>query len=635
MSRQAFCLAWAMEHIFAEVFEARVFGAEIFEKGLHVMKLSRMGIGLGVVVALLASTIEVQAIWQPFSPPWKGQSRPVDVDLTQPDALIDSESLSSLPRDMLRVPLLHDVLTQDFVTYYENNEGRLSVAGAVRRIAFEHDLDWSDTLLRRVFDEPARVLLWRGPDGALRYWALAMERNGLAKILQTLASIAPGDAQLAKAGEIDGAPLYAWRIGPTRTVLLVGKGDRLVALSDPGMLLDAEGGVIETRGAVVTGLLSQDAGARAAALKAFAPDTDPIPADPIPADPLPAGHRVVVGADYLSFGYQTFFPAIKALRFDFAGDAGVTKDWRTAALLDGAALPQRWDSAALWQALPTAPAACATLPIDWSSISAALPEIGDAFDGPAAVCWYGKSSLVTPLFAARIRSAEAATALRPVLATLFARMIGSHEPKANGESGLYTRLPVQEDETQENENATVRWMRPVSSPYGVRTAKDSGFADRLSAKRYFPVTLALTRQTVLFSPDATLIDDALAVQAKRYPAVADGMPSGMAARTVLTITPSSLASLVRQEALAALPPDQEALFLNAARVHLLPKLKALGTYPTLSLVLPDSLPAKSGWVTVEWRQDAASPMAEEPEPAEEAPITEPFANDPSTDGAKK
>jgi len=572
------------------------------------MKMSRRKIALGVAALAVAAGVAVQLVWHPFGRPWKGQPRQVELDFGRPDALVDSESLSSLPRDMLRVPLLRDVLTEDFVNYYEDNEGRLSVAGALRRIAFEHDLDWSDSLLKRVFDEPGRLMAWRGADGTLRYWALAMERNGLAKVLQALATVAPADAQLTRAGEIDGTPLYTLRIGAARSLLIAGKGDRLVVLSEAGMLLDAESKPIGARAKAVAAWLSDDAAAREAPLRSFALE---------PAKGAPKGHRAVVGVNYLSFGYQAFFPGIEALRFDFAGAdtkaAGGGADWSSAVLVDGARLPDQWNAAALWQALPADPAACATLPVDWQAagkmlqkVSGAQDElaaqVGQAFEGPAAVCWYSKSALVAPLFMARLKSASAAAALRPLLASLFAQVIGAYEPKAAAEQGGYARLPVQ---ASKGAGGADLWSRPVSSPYGTREAKGAPFAEQLSAGAYFPVTLALAGDTVLFSPDATLVDDALAVRGKRFPAAADTMPREQQARTVLSFTPSTLAPLVRREATKALPAEQEALFLNAARAHLFPKLKALGAYPAMSLVLADSLPSGRAWVPVTWRQSGA------------------------------
>ncbi|KJK20662.1 hypothetical protein UB46_31240 [Burkholderiaceae bacterium 16] len=574
------------------------------------MTISRKKIALGAVALAVAAGVAMQLVWHPFGRAWKGQPRQLELDFSRPDALADSESLSSLPRDMLRVPLLRDVLTEDFVNYYEDNEGRLSAAGALRRIAFEHELDWSDALLKRVFDEPGRLMAWRGADGTLRYWALSMERNGLAKVLQTLGTIAPADTQLSRAGEIDGTPLYALRIGPARSLLLAGKGDRLVILSEAGMLLDAESKPIAARAKAVAAWLSDDAGAREAPLQSFALDAAKGP---------PKGHRVVVGANYLSFGYQAFFPGIEALRFDLAGGdpkAG-TDDavWRSAVLVDGARLPGQWNTAELWKALPADPAACATLPVDWQAAGKMLQkvsdgkeelatQVGQAFDGPAAVCWYSKSALVAPLFVARIKSADAAATLRPVLASLFGQVIGAYEPNAGGEKGAYARLPVQ---NREGAGGAVLWSRAVSSPYGTREAKGAPFAAQLSAGAYFPVTLALAGNTVLFSPDGALVDDALAVQGKRFPAVADTMQRGQQARTVLSFTPSALAPLVRREATKALPADQEALFLNAARAHLFPKLKALGAYPAVSLVLADSLPSGRGWVPVNWQQAGVPP----------------------------
>ncbi|AOZ09927.1 DUF2138 domain-containing protein [Cupriavidus malaysiensis] len=586
------------------------------------MKLTRRKVVLGAAALVVATGAVVQWVWHPFGGrPWRGQAHQVALDFAAPDALIDSESLSRLPRDMLRVPLLRDVLSEDFVNYYEDNEGRLSVAGALRRIAFEHDLDWTEALLQRAFDEPARVMLWRGPDGTLRYWALAMQRNGLAKVLQALATVAPGDSQLSRVGEVGGAPLYALRLNAARSLLVAGKGERLVVLSEAGMLLDAESQPIGARAGAVAAWLGDDAGARETPARTFALE---------PAGARFSGHRLVVGTNYLSFGYQTFFPAIEALRFDFPGGAdnkpGGRADWHSAALVDGARLPERWNTAALWQALPADPAACATLPVDWPAAGKMLQaiggeaglaaqrgeenqekglatRIGEAFSGPAAVCWYGKSGLAAPLFAARLKSPQAAAALRPLLGALFAQVIGAHEPKADGGDGTYRRLPVQH---REEAGASV-WTRPVSSPYGTQRTKGSPFATQLAAGAYFPVTLALAGDTVLFSPDATLVEDALAVAAKRFPAAADSMPRELLARTVLGFTPSTLASLARREATDALPAEQEAVFLNAARAHLFPKLKMLSAYPAVSLVLPDGLPAQRGWVPVAWRQAGPSP----------------------------
>ena len=99
----------------------------------------RLAAILVVAVALLGAAF---AAYRHFG--WNratlGASR-LMVDLAAPDAVIASASLSKLPRDLLKVPVLRDVLTEDLVFYYEQHEDRLGLAGAVKRIAWEHNLD--------------------------------------------------------------------------------------------------------------------------------------------------------------------------------------------------------------------------------------------------------------------------------------------------------------------------------------------------------------------------------------------------------------------------------------------------------------------------------------------------------------
>ncbi len=78
-------------------------------------------------------------------------------DLRKPDALIESVSLSRLPKEILEVPLLRDTLTEDFVFYYENNGDRLGLTGTLRRIIYEHDLTLKDSLVEELLDQPAQV----------------------------------------------------------------------------------------------------------------------------------------------------------------------------------------------------------------------------------------------------------------------------------------------------------------------------------------------------------------------------------------------------------------------------------------------------------------------------------------------
>ena len=54
--------------------------------------------------------------------------------LSRPDALLETRSLSQLPKDLLAVPFLKATLTEDFVFYYETHADRLGLIGSLRRI---------------------------------------------------------------------------------------------------------------------------------------------------------------------------------------------------------------------------------------------------------------------------------------------------------------------------------------------------------------------------------------------------------------------------------------------------------------------------------------------------------------------
>ncbi|MBB6107013.1 uncharacterized protein YfaA (DUF2138 family) [Paraburkholderia bannensis] len=517
------------------------------------------------------------------------------------------------------MPLLHALLTRDFVDYYQSNAARLSAEGAVRRLAFEHDLDWRDELIKRVFDEPSRVLLWRSPDGRLGYWVMTMRRNGLAKLLQAVGNVAAGDTQLSQAATLSGGvPVYALKLAVGHTLLFAAKDDRLVVMSEPGILLDADGKTIGDRASAL-GKMLDDGGADA--LHTYRLDDAP----------EVNGHRLIVSVNYLSFGYQAFFAGVNALRFDFAASgknadpADASGTWSTAALIDPAHLPQHWNSADLWRALPANAAACASLPVDWNDAANLFDKLGDgeqaaskivreSFAGPAGVCWYAKSTLVAPVFVARLKPQAVQdptqlAAIKSALAGAFGDAIGAYEAKAGNEAG-YRRLPVKASEPSADVSV---WTRPVSARSGTAQSAGSSYAAQLSAPRYFPVTLALAHGYVVFSPDARLVDDTLAVLDKRYPAIADTLAPQRLAATVMSITPATSAALVEREAGRSLPADQEAVFRNAARTHLLPKLHAVASYAPFALSLPDSLPSSLGWVPVQWHFESrasASPRGD-------------------------
>lgn len=516
----------------------------------------------------------------------------IPLDLARPDVVIVSERLSRLPADALRVPLLRDVLTNDLVEYYEHNEARLSLLGTVRRLAYEQQTTLGDDLVAAALDEPAEVAMWRDGVGKTQYWLLKIRRNTVAKALEALADIATRDTQLRKVGDLTVAgssvPLFALDYASGRTLLFAASGSTLLALSDPGMLFQS--------GQETQAKSDPKAAAFLQTLLADSGDKPDVLLQRYALSNTGPGHHLAVSADYLSFGYQSFFPALDALRFDFNGG-----NWQLGARVNGAALPaDKWSAGALWPDVPALPAACAALPLQGQALAPmvkvlAVKQVDSAaltaaLAGPAAVCWYGDSRLSTPLFVARFKSEALAQQQSAAMARIFTQVIGAKEAKRK------SRFPVL---ASRRDGAQV-WTRVVSARYGTKAAAKSPKAAELAAERYFDVSMAVAGENVYFSPDGKLVEKALAVHAKRFPALADQLPE--AGATALTFTPDSLAKLLQAEAFEALPADKEAIFRNAAKAHLIPKLKALAKYPRIDLQYAAALPeSETSWVPLKYQ----------------------------------
>src|SRR5262249_54930114 len=160
-----------------------------------------------------------------------------------------------------------------------------------------------------------------GPKGSLDYWALALTRGTLATALQQTATLVASDKQLTRDGEIsvDGAavPVYALELASDHTLILTSSGDRVVVLSDAGLLH----GRLRAGGRVARGrLLSADVQKRELYDTTF-PVATAAPAAAGAAAPV---HSVAARLDVASFGYQGFFPGVEALKFDFGGGSWST-----------------------------------------------------------------------------------------------------------------------------------------------------------------------------------------------------------------------------------------------------------------------------------------------------------------------
>jgi uncharacterized protein YfaA (DUF2138 family) len=513
-------------------------------------------------------------------PPFSGPIGKRAPNIYLPDALIRSHSLSKLPPDLLRVPLARDVLAEEFVTYYEQNESRLALSGTLKRIAYEHKLNFPERLLESVFDEPAEVALWRDEAGRLKDFVIVLSRNYLARIIQTLLPVAAkaSDMQLSSAGKLDGSDvdMLVLEYGARHRLLLLSRGDRIVALSNPGMLFTDGETQSEKTVEILRELLN---GGKSAS---------PFARHFLLEKPLAEKkHELTLGARSFALNYESFVPGLVALSLTF-DDQG---EWQSAALLDGAAWRDGGNKN-LWAALPHGPGFCAALSVDWAQMTSLLEEFNarqkqemepekftTGFTGPAAVCWYKESRLYTPLFAAHLKANVDDKRVQEFF-SLAAQAIKAEEGKTSMDA----------------KNDSALWQGEIASRFGSSNG---------SNKRSLKPALAIQRDIVFFSPDAALVENALAVAAKRYPALSDSFGAEKGA-TLAFVNPEALASLLRNEIFIALPRDEEALFRNAAEAYLVPRLDKLASYPAMRVEVSGTVRGDGlAWYPLEWKESAA------------------------------
>ncbi len=510
--------------------------------------------------------------------------------MSRPDGLLETHSLSQLPKDLLTVPFLKETLTEDFVFYYEAHADRLGLIGSLRRIIYEHDLKLQDSLIEQLFDQPADVALWRGADGRLKDFLVVMDRGGLAKVLEPLAKVALDDSQLTKLGDVkvgaDDVALYQLNYNASKALVFASHGDKLVVLSNPTKLYDPQSSSSEEAGSVSTkaiaALLNGDKlFPEAFGLQPRAPEVK---------------QRLSVNSSVLAMGYQRFIPNFAGLRFDMDD-----KGWHSFLAMDELDNQPDFDFKPIWQAMPMGASACVALPLAAEQQKPLLVKLGaeesvaqaltEHMAGAAGLCWYADSRLYTPLLVASLNDDDSAK-LDGDLGNLFGSMVGAYE--GNVEEHAF---PV----VEKQEGPTHQWQRQVSSNFGSYKAKDAEQPDAITGKAFMKVSLARHGSTLLFSLDDKLVDKALGTLDKRFPPMADVVPKDLL--MPVYFGPDSMAQLMQQETLDSLPQDMEPVFYNAAQTYLIPKLRKLGGYGKYALTLPEGSEPDGHWqwLPLEWK----------------------------------
>ncbi|MBV7513261.1 DUF2138 domain-containing protein [Pseudomonas sp. PDM25] len=525
---------------------------------------------------------------KPKAPP--AQLASDKLGMSRPDGLLETHSLSQLPKDLLAVPFLKETLTEDFVFYYEAHADRLGLIGSLRRIIYEHDLKLQDSLIEQLFDQPADVALWRGADGRLKDFLLVMDRGGLAKVLEPLAKVALDDSQLTQLAEIkvagDVVPLYQLTYNHSKALLFASHGDKLVVLSNPAKLYEAGHGPVEEPGMVSTESLEALLGGQKLFPEAFG----------LPPRAPEVKQRLSVNSSVLAMGYQRFIPNFAGLRFDMDD-----KGWHSFLAMDELDEQPNFDFKPIWQAMPMGASACVALPLAAEQQKPLLVKLGaeetvaqaltEHMAGAAGLCWYADSRLYTPLLVASLNDDDSAK-LDGDLGNLFGSMVGAYE--GNVEEHAFPVIEKQQGPTHQ-------WQRQVSSNFGPYKAKDAENPDAITGKAFMKVSLARHGSTLLFSLDDKLVDKALGTLDKRFPPMADVVPKDLL--MPVYFGPDSMAQLMQQETLDSLPQDMEPVFYNAAQTYLIPKLRKLGGYGKYALTLPKGSEPDGHWqwLPLEWK----------------------------------
>lgn len=494
-----------------------------------------------VLVSLLLVVLAVGVIGY-----WMPRPRPglvIDRDspftdrclVSRPDILIRTKSLSSLPDDLKQIPFMREFFESTVWEDIQHSEARLSFAGTLYRIAFEHDLKLEDDILRYLLDTPAEVALWGGYDGTIRDALVIIPSSVSKDTLLKLSRLAGEDSQLKPVDLVlsNDETLIGVTIdyAAKRSLTLAHGNGYFYAATNPRCVLPVDPPESAPKQDWLgypkdVSLLSQ--------------------AFDLPADNT--AQEMVFSFRYLSGGYSALMPWLDAVRvvMDKQG-------WRAEALY-AKDPPSAVAGVELWQMMPMNAAACVKLPIDktavWDLIAgleyvdaAVMKRIQDNVsaikEAPVAACWRDDQPYLAPVFI----TPHSGEFSMPEIQAIFEKVIGSDETQ---DKNTIPSLPV----TVEERGATRILTREISSPVGWHAASESDQSGKLRHDMFMRVALAVTPQYLIFSPEKDNVLAVLAVASHTAPSLAENLPAAFRDpdfileparfKTLLTTTMTSL-----------------------------------------------------------------------------------------------
>ncbi len=531
--------------------------------------------GLGVLVLLSGVLIASQGVLGRF---WQRAAEPVAIqksnklDLFAPDALLETERLSQLPKDLVGAPFLADLLSDDFVFYYQHNAEKLALIGTLRRLAFERNLSIPEQLISEILDTKAQVALWKAADGKLTYSLARLELGlaaplgkALANFISAASQIAQTDKQLKFAGELtigkDKVPFFSLGYLSDRTLTFAFHNGSLVLASHLELLQDDTQHFSAEAQTILEQLFSQQQ-----------PFNKHFNLAERTAD---TQTRISLDSHFFTLGYQDYVPALSALRFELTGG-----QWQSFLALAKGDHEARF-AADIWANAPADASLCALMPINPNALTSIItaqqqnPQITQAFTGRSFICWFANAPLNKPLIGAELTKNGASAEFDTEITALFDKTIRN------------TKIPKTTDEAGNSQGGgyAPSNLQVVEIDGGKQWQKSDGKGKPMA-------TLLRQHNFMLFSLHAPLVQHGADTLAKRYPALGDKLPNKNA--LALYLTPQGLASLLQTEI------RQTAS--DAALGPLLGKLTALGKKPvTLAQFdASDDADVAMSWYPLQW-----------------------------------
>lgn len=469
----------------------------------------------------------------------------------KPDLVILTEELSEMPSDIVNKSFLSKILSKEKVFKYQDEPGYFQVQGFLKRIAFEHDVTTTDNIIKYLLEMPAEIAFWKGSDGKLHDFTFTSQAG---KIKETVATFLLNVANIASDTQVT-----SFKDGEHSAFTLKFGSKSLTVSSREGMISITTLGVKFLPWNITEGNESWKKGFYSSNLK---------------SDLGKNRHRMIFSGEYITLGYQYFFPHLEAVSFTFD-----KSNWSVATLMTKHDGKLALDATPLWKVLPLSPAMCLVVPLAPDRVATLLDDSKDPkqlnpadleemIASPVGVCWYEDSSLFTPVFAMKTNNIPD---IKEKLKSSFEKYIG--QPPVTDETTKFTESSMKVNDRKNTFELTKEVTYQNDETYRVK--------------------LALKNDFIIFSPDEKLVVQSIATADGKGTAVGDELKDKK--ELSVLFSPFRISGLLETYLNDALPSGQESVFRASLESYFMTSFKNLATVKPFVLSMPKTTEAEPKW----------------------------------------